>query len=175
MSTCLTELLPLLRRAVLTPSLVVLTACGGGGSDEPSPRLPRPVPDTVPAAVAGYATRMNEVRASVGLAPLSWDTRLAQGAQSHADYLTRHATVGHFEDPALPGFTGEGFAERAQRFGYPQAVGETIIHGNATIYEEGCAYLDALLYSPCHRAFMLATDIDEFGVGGPPLTTVFGR
>lgn len=171
---------PLVRWAVLTTTLVVLAACGGGGgggSSEPATpqQYPAAVPATVPDAVAGHVDRLKEVRARLGLATLSWDTRLAQAAQSHADYLTRHGTVGHAEDPALPGFTGAGFAERAQRFGYAQAIGETIIHGKAVTYEEGRAYLDALLYSPGHRAYMLATDVDEFGTGGTPLTTVYGR
>lgn len=177
MKTRLNVVHPRVRWAVLTTALAVLTACGGGGSDEPATpqQYPAAAPATMPDAVAGHVDRLKEVRARLGLAPLSWDARLAQAAQSHADYLSRHGTVGHSEDPALPGFTGAGFAERAQRFGYPQAIGETIIHGKAATHGEGRAYLDALLYSPGHRAYMLASDVDEFGTGGTPLTTVFGR
>lgn len=177
MKTRLAPFLSCVRWAAVGAALAVLTACGGGGGDEPrgSQQYPAAVPATVAGPVAGHVDRLMEIRARLGLPRLSWDARLAQAAQNHADYLTRHGTTGHFEDATLAGFTGAGFAERAQRAGYPRAIGETIIHGNATTYAEGHAYLDALLYSPAHRFFLLGSDVDEFGAGGTPLTTLVGR
>lgn len=177
MKTRLAPLLSCVRWAAVGAALAVLTACGGGGGDEPrgSQQYPAAVPATVAGPVAGHVDRLMEIRARLGLPRLSWDARLAQAAQNHADYLTRHATTGHFEDAALAGFTGAGFAERAQRAGYPRAIGETIYHGHATTYTDGRLYLDALLESTGHRFFLLGSDVDEFGVGGTPLTTVLGR
>jgi hypothetical protein len=177
MKTRFNPLSSLVRWAVACATLGLLSACGGGGSDgdDAQRQYPAAAPAALSGPVAGHVDRLQEVRARLGLAPLSWDGRLAQAAQSHADYLTRHSAVGHAEDPALAGFTGAGYWERANRAGYARAMGETIIHGNATTYEEGRSYLDALLYSPGHRAYLLASDLDEFGVGGIPLTTVLGR
>lgn len=165
-----------MRWAVACAVLTVLTACGGGSDDAGAERqYPAAVPSSLSGPVAGHIDRLQEVRSRLGLPPMSWNGLLAKAAQSHADYLTLHGVVGHAEDPTLAGFTGTGYWERANRAGYPTAMGETIIHGNATTYAEGRSYLDVLLYSPGHRAYLLASDLDEFGVGGTPLTTVLGR
>jgi hypothetical protein len=176
MKTRLTALSSSARWAVASAVLAVLTACGGGSDGADAEReYPAAAPASLAGPVAGHVDRLQEVRARMGLPPMSWDGLLARAAQNHANYLTQHGLVGHAEDPARAGFTGAGYWERANHVGYPHAMGETIIHGNANTYEEGRSYLDALLYSPGHRAYLLASDLDEFGVGGTPLTTVLGR
>ena len=82
-------------------------------------------PESAPP-VSGDAVvnRMNEVRADLGLPPLTAHPALMQAAQAHADYyvINRNdpASGGlHTEVSGKPGFTGSSIGDRAEAAGYP--------------------------------------------------------
>jgi hypothetical protein len=67
---------------------------------------------------------MNEVRADLGLPPLTAHPALMQAAQSHVDYYVinrNDPTSGglHTEVAGKPGFTGRTIGDRADAAGYP--------------------------------------------------------
>lgn len=88
-----------------------------------------PTPTASPAptvSVSGDAVvdRMNEVRADLGLPPLTAHPALMQAAQAHADYyvINRNDPNSgglHTEVAGKPGFTGRTIGDRADAAGYP--------------------------------------------------------
>lgn len=70
-----------------------LLACGGGGSSSNPPTntlgstTTPTTPANQPATMAGMLETHNSVRASVGVAPLTWSSRMADYAQTWADHL----------------------------------------------------------------------------------------
>lgn len=90
----LESMAPILRLGpamTLVAALVALAACGGGdgenGTASPTPTgsgTPTPVPDE-PAGLEGITAAHNEVRAGVGVGPMTWSPSLAATAQSWAE------------------------------------------------------------------------------------------
>ena len=85
------------------------------------PRREGPAP---PVSGDAVVDRVNEVRADLGLPPLTAHASLMQAAQAHADYYVTNrddpASGGlHTEVAGKPGFTGRSIGDRADAAGYP--------------------------------------------------------
>jgi len=91
---------------------------------ELKPIVPEP-PQDLAAVRKAALDKVNAYRAEQGLASLSEDPAVAEGAEAHAFYYLftfgRQQLQGlgiHTEDPGLPGFTGENSLLRDRHFGY---------------------------------------------------------
>ncbi|WP_052696226.1 CAP domain-containing protein [Palaeococcus ferrophilus] len=117
--------------------------------------------------------RVNEVRESHGLPPLSWDERLTEAAQMHAEDMARRNYFSH-ESPE-----GETFRDRFAKVGYtPRSVSdgksETIVWGGENLFlyagppEESAIVEEAIagwMNSPGHRENILRREFALTGVG----------
>lgn len=98
---------------------------------------------------------VNELRQELGLAPLTWDARLAHSARSHSREMEFLDYVGH-ESPSRG-----GFSSRLNRVGiFAEMAFENVATGSAP--QE---ILDRLMASPGHRANILHPQVTHFGVG----------
>ncbi len=104
---------------------------------------------------------VNRLRTSLGIAPLSLDTRLCAAAQAHALYLDSNKLVGHIESAGKPGFVGETPLDRAQSYGYQGTLAEdvSLADGNAEKIVRG------LFDAPYHRLPFLRPGSLLFGAG----------
>lgn len=117
--------------------------------------------------------RVNEVREARGLPPLSWDGRLAEAAQMHAEDMARRNYFSH-ESPE-----GETFRDRFARVGYtPRSLSdgksETIVWGGENLFlyagppEASAIVGEAIsgwMNSPGHRENILRREFALTGVG----------
>lgn len=98
---------------------------------------------------------VNELRKTLGLAPLIWDSRLASSARRHSRDMELLDYVGH-ESPVR----GD-FSNRLNRAGiFAEMAFENVAVGSAPR-----EILDRLMASPGHRANILHPQITHFGVG----------
>lgn len=118
-------------------------------------------PDSDAAADAVVA-RLNAVRKTAGLRPVTRDTALSVASARHAAYLCRNADVilkkglsVNVEDPRLPGFTPEGSA----------AAQQSNVFLNAPRPE---LQIDDLLATFLRRVFLLDPELRTVGVGVAP-------
>lgn len=174
---------------------LALSACGGGGGDAPaSTATPTPSPSPIPspdatayvpytlqASVPAFdypatvdggnrrnqVTRLNEVRATLGLGLLKQNAALDQAAQAHAAYLVENRTSGHDEISTYPGFTGATVAARVAAAGYSGTATE-VVSGldldSETEKADPANCVSALLDAPYHTAALLGA-YREVGVG----------
>lgn len=164
-------------------SLLVLAACGGGGGDSsnttstttdttqtPTETVPA---DTTPVAaeatcnIAGFAQAMlnavNQARIAgrncgtdyyPAVAPLTWNTQLAQAAAGHS---TDMANNNYFSHTSLDGRT---FLDRINATGYLGSYwGENIYAGGADVSAAVNAWLD----SPGHCANIMNANFKDLG------------
>lgn len=108
-----------------------------------------------PAGPAGDIVReVNAFRAQNGLAPLSWNDRLAGAALSHAQDLDRSGTFGHV------GSQGSTLQGRLKASGYRWcAAAENVSRGQPT----PARVVSGWIGSPGHRENMLKTNVHEAG------------
>lgn len=164
------------RYAFLVFLLSLLAACGGGGGGGTTEKAQSATPgSSSDSVVMAHTARLNTVRMAMGLPTLGWNANLEAAARNHAAYLSRNGTFGHGELESLPGYTGQGYGDRAAHAGYGgQLVGEVIVGGQPVTAADGAALMDVLLASPGHRFVLLAPDFAEVGSAGLPLTTLVG-
>lgn len=109
---------------------------------------------------------VNVIRASVGVAPAASVAALEDAAQAHAEYLTQHFDPAglnpHFEDPSLPGFTGQDPGVRMNAAGYSGAPMSEILTfiGNPELAVR--EWRDTVF----HRFPLIHPDALEIGYGG---------
>jgi len=177
--------LSLLAMVVLAGSL---SACGGGdetgGSTPPGPATYQTAVTSVPSpsyTVEDSATAvnlLNILRQEVGAGLVAQNTSLDQAASAHASFLIDNALVaddsylttevqgilgGHYEDPALVGYTGQGPLDRTVAAGYTGTVTEIISFGALT----GTECLASLEDSVYHLV-QLMTPFVDIGVAFNP-------
>lgn len=123
----------MIRIAALAALLIPLAACQGGGGGEtsgsPTPTAsgsptPTPTPDNgagEPPALAGITAAHNQVRAGVGVGPMTWNPALAATAQAWADMCV---------DMTAP--TGLIDHNPNRSTGHPYYVGENIYASGGT-------------------------------------------
>lgn len=113
-----------------------------------------PEGSTAPAAlsVATIMAKINGARAANGRAALTYSSRLASAAQTHARLMASRGELSH----AL----GGSLRERVTAAGYQGAVGENLAGGQRTL--EGA--ITGWLASPAHRSTLLSSKFSEFGL-----------
>lgn len=101
---------------------------------------------------------INELRAKVGLTPVTFDAELSKSCYDHANYLLQNwgrpevAGLGiHDEKPNLPGYTKEG-----------RIAGQASIIASGTTPEDAVTDWIATLY---HRIPLLNPDLKRVGIG----------
>lgn len=157
--------LPLLSLALM------LSACGGGGSDDSV--QPGAAAATLPAAenTCGFAdfeaqllARINQARtlprtcgaaAYPAAAPLAWNSRLADAGSAHAADMAVNNYFSHL------GRDGRIFSQRIDAAGYAwAAAGENIAAGQHSVDQVVAEWLA----SPGHCANIMEPDFTEIGV-----------
>ena len=133
-----------------------------GCRDENAPTAPatgqNPVPAPAPTdpEVATFVTLMNEHRVSIGLAPLTWDVRVAAVAQAHSQDMVDRNFFSHTNPD------GQSPFDRLTAAGISYSwAGENIAYG----YPTASSVLAAWLNSPGHRANIENPNYTQHGVG----------
>lgn len=106
----------------------------------------------------------NALRKAKGLPPLALNEKLTNAAQGHAENLAKQQRDG--DDDKNPHILdGKNAADRVKAAGYEgKTVRENIAHLNATANAWQRA-MTGWKKSPVHRRTMLATDVEEIGIG----------
>ena len=113
--------------------------------------------------VEGMEARLylNSLRQKAGLPSYYRNESLEKAAASHASYLARNRADGHYQTPALPGFSGKTPAERAVKAGYSsRMVQENLSSGNLDFKDS----VDGLFSAIYHRFGFLDPVMDEIGI-----------
>ena len=76
--------------------------------------------------VVDYNMFRREVTALKPAAPLVINLHLLKAARSHSRYLLLNNTIGHDQEPSLPGFTGQRPSDRMKWAGYTGLGGENV-------------------------------------------------
>ena len=171
------------RTAMFAAFVLVLSGCGGGGSSSAPTVATTPMPPVVvvvpkptePAAItsvpafsytdprkADALTRLNAVRASVGLGLVAQSVQVDRAAQAHSDYQVTNLIRGHGETSTLPGFTGVDAGARLTAAGYAFGGWGEVIAYDTT---RGAQAVDLLVSLPYHRVVMLQYGYTVAGVG----------
>jgi tetratricopeptide (TPR) repeat protein len=138
--------------------------------------VPQP-PGDLAAARKAALDRVNGYRAAVGVAPLSEDPAVAEGALAHAYFYlfnfgqSQLRGLGiHNEDQSLPGFTGANSLLRDRHFGYAGNRGAEVI--NHVAIPEGS--VQVWIDSVYHRYPLLAreTSVAGYGLAGLGIASV---
>jgi uncharacterized protein YkwD len=171
--------------ALLLPLL--LTACGGGSSDQGSNTTIPPAsqststPSTSPvgsssevgaptftgnSATDGF-NWFNFRRQQIGLQPLRRNAQVDAASQGHSEYQKLNQSITHDQDRAKPGFTGEHLADRLAAAGYrftqgSYAYGEVI---SSTTDRSGANAAEALIAAIYHRFLVFEPMFSEAGSG----------
>lgn len=134
---------------------------------ELKPIVPEPPQDLAVVRKAAL-DKVNAYRAEQGLASLSEDPAVAEGAEAHAFYYLfnfgRQQLQGlgiHTEDPGLPGFTGENSLLRDRHFGYGGSRGAEVIDQVAAPEGSVQVWIDSVY----HRFPLLARETTAAGYG----------
>ena len=69
--------------------------------------------------------RTNCFRNLMGLEPGVLHPVVDQATQAHADYMGRHDTISHYEEPTKAGYTGDAVWDRLETAGYPLEPGNS--------------------------------------------------
>jgi len=105
---------------------------------------------------------LNTLRASAGMSGFNRNAALETAAVNHSNYQSLNDIIGHFEDPTLPGFTGEYPSDRVVYAGYLSTyISENVSSGNTSVTDS----IDGLMSAIYHRFGFLAVDLDEIGIG----------
>lgn len=110
----------------------------------------------ISADVEQFVSLMNDYRASVGCAPLSWMNDVADVAQSHSEDMVQRDFFDHTNpDGASPfdrlGEAGVGYSRAAENIAWGYTTAEAV--------------LDGWVDSPGHRANLENCDLTHHGVG----------
>jgi uncharacterized protein YkwD len=145
----------LIAREVLRPNTTYTVTMAARVDDKDWSRTWRFTTTTLERQTAGMTgrvlQRINAVRRTAGLEPLTLDEKLSKGCQAHALYLARNAERPELadvlnandEDPKLPGYTAEGkrIASKAQVFLAP-ADPEAMVEGWLASFQGRLILLD---------------------------------
>lgn len=180
-------------RFVSLMTALILSGCGGGGGGgggSPAPPPPPAViysspvtsvspPNYTLADNTTIATQLNTARQATGSGLLAQNTSLDQAALSHTNFLVNNQLVGnysylttivdgvlgaHYENSALPGYTGALPQDRATAAGYKGAVTELLAFGDSS----GASCLDSFEDSVVHLGELISSFVDigiEFNAG----------
>ena len=107
-------------------------------------------------------TYLNTLRTKAGLVPFSTNKALSRAASSHAKYLTRQQSNGHYEKKGRKGFTGKTPTDRTLKAGY---VSKMVMENLSINAKDSHDAIDNLLSAIYHRFVFLSTDKDEIGEG----------
>ena len=105
---------------------------------------------------------LNMLRNNAGLIHLKNNTSLEKAASSHAKYLIRNQTNGHYEKRGKYSYTGSTPSKRVIRAGYPSRYVMENLSVNTTGEIKSIDNLFAAIY---HRFVFLNLDKDEIGIG----------
>lgn len=105
---------------------------------------------------------LNRLRTGAGLIELSSNQLLKNAAKNHANYLTQHKTIGHFEENSKNGFTGTYASDRILHTGYATPMVIENVSSNSRDYKES---IDGLFSAIYHRMAFLDFQSDEIGIG----------
>ena len=161
-----------MRYYTIVAVFAALSACGGTTSTDPavqsminnnvalaSPLLTTPIIATAPEGGVGdvsFGNLLNEVRVQNGAGTVSYDGRLDQAAQAHAEDMLAN---GYFDHVGLNGST---VGTRVQATGYQFArVGENIARG----YNSETSVMNGWVNSPTHHANNIDPAFEDFGLG----------
>jgi hypothetical protein len=131
-----------------------------------------PSPEAAPEAET-YAPlwlrRLNDFRASAGLAPVSSDSRLSDGDRKHATYIMKNFATqmltgelgaeAHTEEPSRPFYTPEG-AEAARTSDVAERGG-----GKGPVPDPQGWAITGWVVAPFHRLFILSPLLRDVGFG----------
>lgn len=90
---------------------------------------------------------INALRERMALPPAEIDASLCMAAQKHTVFNDLNKTTGHYERSHMPGFVGQGPAERTQAFGYRGDTYEAVNFGSRSPEEA----IQNLIDAPYHR------------------------
>ena len=153
------------RFSVATVFLLAVSGCGSESvlptvSSVPSARVAAPTvaaataPTTAPATTS-FAGMLNGARAGTGAGAVTYDARLGQAAQVHADDMLANGYFSH------TGLDGSSAGDRIRAAGYvPRAWGENIARGQQSEAEVFQAWED----SPGHRANNHNPNFEDFAL-----------
>lgn len=144
---------------IAAPLVVAVAAAGcvGGGGG--------------PGGDAGYLLqRVNEVRASRGLAPLAWCGTLANAAAAHSQDMAANGFMGH------NGTDGSTFISRAERHGYRNWTWITENVAHSAVSTSVDAVMNTWMGSGAHAANILDRRVQHAGFArvGNAWTQMFG-
>jgi uncharacterized protein YkwD len=97
-------------------------------------------------------SKINEVRKAHGRKPLTYNSKLAAAARSHAQLMADRDTLSHG--------LGVTLRERVSKAGYVGAVGENLAGGHKTLESA----IEGWLESASHRSTLLSPKFEEFGL-----------
>ena len=143
-------------------ALVLTAACGGaGGSMSNGPSVTSggsvqaPGPIVTPAPTNSFAGALNNVRASNGAGPVTYDSRLGRAAQGHANDMLANNFFSH------TGSNGSSGGDRIRAQGYNwQTWGENIARGQP----DEAAVLQAWVNSPGHQRNNVNPNFEDFAL-----------
>jgi uncharacterized protein YkwD len=177
-------------------TVMVLTACGGGGggSTPSTPAKPDPVVTTCSNGATDFPTcsffaanlqttvptpdlaidsqeyqawlYLNDLRTTLGLGKLVWNTSLAKTAKSHADYIHLNADSTHYQDKNKVGFTGYSPEDRAVAAGYASDIAQIKVSEGVAFGNTMTRAIKGLMDSVYHRSPLLNQGWREIGLGG---------
>lgn len=105
---------------------------------------------------------LNTLRSNSGLIKLNPNLQLTKASSSHAHYMVKNQSSGHYEKYRKYFYTGKTPSERVNKAGYSSSVVTENISLNAST--EGNA-IDNLFAAIYHRFVFLSFDKDEIGFG----------
>ena len=105
---------------------------------------------------------LNRLRTGAGLIEFDSDTLLNNAARNHADYLSMHHSIGHYEEHNRDGFTGTYASDRIIHAGYAAPLVIENVSSNNRNYKES---IDGLFSAIYHRMAFLNFQSDEIGIG----------
>lgn len=105
---------------------------------------------------------LNELRYRAGMSKFLYNKTLQTSALSHANYLTDHEEIGHFEERGKVGFTGVMPKDRVKYAGYLSTMSMENVSNQTIGYK---ASVDGLFSAIYHRFGFLDFQVDEIGIG----------
>lgn len=105
---------------------------------------------------------LNKIRDHAGLIALKPNKALENAAASHAKYLVRNQTNGHYEKSGKYSYTGRTPSKRVIKAGYPSYFVMENLSVNTTGADKSIDKLFSAIY---HRFVFLNLDKDEIGIG----------
>lgn len=116
-----------------------------------------PPPSDIGNVLLDGLARLNWWRSLDGLDPVAEREDLSYGCQLHLEFLIQNRVFGHYEDPAMPGYTEEGaIAGPASELAMQQGLG-------AAGYTMGRA-IDGWMYTLYHRLRSFNPNLVEVGL-----------